>query len=61
MTRSYKRQRNPVWAEYDCHENNEHVVVGKEAYFISADGYLMPTRKDQPPPDGRYFKQPGGR
>ena len=61
VTRSYKRQRNPVWAEYDCHENNEHVVVGKEAYFISADGYLMPTRKDQPPPDARYFKQPGGK
>jgi hypothetical protein len=30
--------------------------VGKEAYFLSADGYLMPTRKDQAPPDLRYFK-----
>ena len=59
VTRSYKRQRDPVWAEYDCHENNEHVIVGKEAYFISADGYLMPTRKDQPPPDLRYFRPAG--
>jgi hypothetical protein len=58
VTRSYKRKRNPTWAEYDCHENNEHVFVGKEAYLISADGYLMPTRKDQPPPDALYFKQP---
>jgi hypothetical protein len=32
------------------------VVVGKEYYFLSGDGYLMPTRKDQPPPDPRYFK-----
>jgi hypothetical protein len=23
----------------------------------SADGHLMPTRKNQPPPDLRYFKQ----
>ena len=25
----------------------------------SADGYLMPARKDQLPPDLRYFKQTG--
>ena len=38
---------------------NAHVQVGKENYFIiiSADGLLMPARKDQPPPDLRYFKQ----
>ena len=58
VTRSYKRQRNPTWGEYDCHENNEHVIVGSETYLLSADGYLMPTRKDQPPPDARYFKKP---
>jgi hypothetical protein len=34
-----------------------HVQIGKDAYFLSADGLLMPTRKDQPPPDLRYFKQ----
>ena len=58
MTRSYKRKRNAEWAEYNCYENNEHVIVGNEAYLISADGLLMPTRKDQPPPDARYFKTP---
>jgi hypothetical protein len=26
---------------------------------MSADGYLMPAKKDQPPPDLRYFKQIG--
>ena len=29
-----------------------------ESYYKSADGRLMPTRKDQPPPDLRYFKLP---
>src|SRR4051794_37947787 len=44
------------WREELCVENNVHVVVGKEDYFLSADGYLMPIRKDQPPPDLRYFQ-----
>jgi hypothetical protein len=46
----------PFWIEDTC-ETNEHVKVGKENYFISADGFLMPVRKDQPPPDLRYFNQ----
>ena len=29
--------------------------IAKEGYFLSAEGLLMPTRKDQPPPDLRYF------
>jgi hypothetical protein len=32
------------------------VAIGNEAYFLSSDGMLMPVRKDQPPPDLRYFK-----
>jgi hypothetical protein len=32
------------------------VKIGKEQYFLGADGLLMPTRKDQPPPDLRKFK-----
>ena len=50
------RDARDVWIEHICNEGNNHVTVGSENYFISADGYLMPTRKDQPPPDGRYFK-----
>ena len=38
-------------------ESNNHVVIGKENYFLSADGFLMPTKKDQAPPDLRYFQQ----
>jgi hypothetical protein len=33
------------------------VSIGKENYFMSGDGMLMPSRKNQPPPDLRYFKQ----
>jgi len=25
--------------------------------MLSADGFLMPVKKGQPPPDLRYFKQ----
>ncbi len=47
----------PNWRETDCTENNAQIVIGKENYFLSADGFLMPAKKDQPPPDLRYFKQ----
>jgi hypothetical protein len=54
-------QRNPdprpIWREQDCNENNPNVVIGKENYFLSADGLLMPAKKDQAPPDLRYFKR----
>jgi hypothetical protein len=45
------------WREDVCAEGNMHVGIGKENYFLSADGYLMPAKKDQPPPDLRYFKK----
>jgi invasion protein IalB len=37
-------------------EDPRRIFIGKEYYFMSDDGYLMPTKKDQPPPDMRYFK-----
>jgi hypothetical protein len=40
-----------------CTVGNMHVQIGKEGYYLSADGLLMPTKKDQPPPDLKYFKQ----
>jgi hypothetical protein len=58
VTRSYTRNRNSVWGEYSCGENNEHFFIQNESYFLSADGYLMPTHKDQLPPDTRYFSTP---
>ena len=58
VTKSYRREpvAQPYWREVSCAENNNHVEIGKEAYMYSADGYLMPTKKDQPAPDLRYFK-----
>jgi hypothetical protein len=55
VTRSYRRERDYKWGEYVCAANNQHVVIGKEDYFLSADGLLMPVRKDQKPPDLRKF------
>jgi hypothetical protein len=58
VIKSYRREAvaQPYWREVSCSENNNHLEIGKEAYMLSADGYLMPTKKDQPPPDLRYFK-----
>jgi hypothetical protein len=55
ISRVYRREGNAVWDFVDCAENNPHVLVGKEYYMISADGYLMPTRRGQQAPDHRYF------
>jgi hypothetical protein len=49
VTRSYRREDKPIWVEHSC-EDNHNPEIGDESYFISLDGYLMPTRKDQPPP-----------
>jgi hypothetical protein len=46
----------PVWPEYVCAESNAQVRIGDEYYYLSASGILMPTRKDQPPPDLRFFQ-----
>jgi hypothetical protein len=40
-----------------CTENNQHVKIQNDNYMISADGYLMPAKKDQAPPDMKYFNQ----
>jgi hypothetical protein len=50
ITRSYNRDPAPVWVENNCGADNHYVSIGRETYFISADGYLMPTKKDQPVP-----------
>jgi hypothetical protein len=56
VVKNYRREKDPEWHEDLCTENNNHVAIGKEVYFLSADGHLMPAKKDQPPPDLRYFK-----
>ncbi len=59
VTKSYHREpdRRPSWREVVCAENNNHVEIGKQDYMLGPDGQLMPTRKDQPPPDLRYFNR----
>jgi hypothetical protein len=59
VIRNYRREgdRHPAWREVVCAESNLHVRIGKDDFFLSADGHLMPARKDQPPPDLRYFNQ----
>jgi hypothetical protein len=57
VDRTYLRAREPHWLEKNCHESNPHLTIGKEEYFLSADGKLMPVRKGQPQPDLQYFKQ----
>jgi hypothetical protein len=57
IDKTYRLQKNPHWVQNICSVGNMHVVIGKDAYFLSADGLLMPTKKDQAPPDLRYFKQ----
>jgi hypothetical protein len=46
----------PGWPEYYITEGNAQVVIGDENYFLSSDGLLMPAKKNQAPPDLRYFK-----
>jgi hypothetical protein len=59
VLKTYRRDpgnTQPYWIEMTCAENNPHVIIGKEGYMLSADGFLMPAKKGQVPPDLRYFK-----
>ena len=57
VDKHYKREHNPVWFPNNCSEDNRHVWIGDEHYVLSGDGLLMPAKKNQAPPDLRYFKQ----
>ncbi len=60
VTKDYRRAQTdgPIWwKETVCAENNVHVGIGNEIYFLSGDGLLMPAKKGQLPPDLRYFNQ----
>jgi len=59
VDKKYVRNPNPRpdWIEFYTNENNAQIKVGKENYFLSWDGLLMPAKKNQAPPDLRYFNQ----
>ena len=62
MAGSITASSPPIWWREDiCAENNVHVSITNEAYYLSADGRLMPAKKNQAPPERRYFKQSRGK
>jgi hypothetical protein len=42
---------NPIWYFNNCSENNPLVLFGQDNYYVSGDGFLMPVKKGQQPPD----------
>jgi hypothetical protein len=61
VTKRYGRdpKEEVTWPEENCAEGNGHVEIRGQGYFLSAEGDLMPSRKDQEPPDLRYFSETG--
>jgi hypothetical protein len=57
VMKNYRRDHNPIWFQNHCSEDNRHVTIGNQDYVLSFDGLLMPSKKDQPPPDLKFFKQ----
>jgi hypothetical protein len=60
VMKDYRRSKEarPLWRASACVEENQHVRIGNDSYMLSAEGLLMPAKKDQPPPDLRYFGRP---
>ncbi len=57
VDKTYRRgaKKFPNWSTISCLEGSNYVKIAKEFYLLSWDGYLMPLKKGQPPPDTRYF------
>jgi hypothetical protein len=62
VLKTYRRalETYPDWPEDGC-DGEGMILIGKNTYFRSADGTIMPVDKDQPPPDLRYFQQSQGK
>jgi hypothetical protein len=60
VMKTYHRDLDALadWPEYNCNEQIPFVRIGNETYRVGQDGYLMPLKENQPPPDTRYFDQP---
>jgi hypothetical protein len=58
VMKNYRRLPGVEWEENNCLEGQAWVTIGKQVYYLSADGTIMPMRKGQSPPDLRYFEQP---
>ena len=50
-------EKYPIWREENCPGITRLTKIGNEIYFKGADDNLLPTRKDQPPPNLKYFNR----
>jgi hypothetical protein len=59
VTKRFGRNPKEVaqWPEENCAEGNGHIEIQGLGYFLSGDGDLMPSKKGEPPPDLRFFKE----
>ena len=57
VKKSFRREpEDRDWVENVCEEGNNYVGIGKEIYYLSGDGKLMPAKKDQEPPNLQIFQ-----
>jgi hypothetical protein len=64
LTRPYTKKQvalrnpnpRPTWKSDVCSEFNTWVRIEGQPYMLSAEGKLMPSKKNQAPPDLSYFK-----
>ena len=57
VMKNYRRTSDVIWGENNCIEGQVWVTIGKEVYYLSGDGTIMPIKKGQAPPDLKYFPQ----
>jgi hypothetical protein len=57
VTKDYQRSADPRprWDEYICAWESNTLRIGGETYLLDKDGFLRPSKKDQPPPSLKYF------
>jgi hypothetical protein len=58
VLKTMHRERNPIFVEAVCAEDNLQVNIGNEHYMLNSARELMPARKDQPPPNLKHFDRP---
>jgi hypothetical protein len=57
VTKSMHREREPIWVETVCNEDNLEVNIENEHYMLNSARELMPAKKDQRPPNLKHFNR----
>jgi hypothetical protein len=54
---TYRRntEAKPQWDEYMCVWESGTLRIGDETYLVDKEGFLRPAKKDQTPPNLKYF------